>query len=183
VSVEPTVAAAHVRASFPGAPHLVAGRTALIDPFAERSISMPSVRDILAVKGSKVLTVAPGATVMEAVDKMNRNRVGALVVMDGDAVAGIFTERDVLQRVIGFDRGPRDMFVAEVMTADVLCCEPDADVEEVAAVMKERRVRHLPVCADGGLIGMVSIGDVNAHYASNQQAQISFLNEYIYGRA
>jgi CBS domain-containing protein len=144
---------------------------------------MPTVRDILSSKGAKVVTVSPGATVMEAVDKMNRNRIGALVVMDGDTVAGIFTERDVLQRVVGSQRSPRDMFVMEVMTSDVLCCDPDDNMDDVATVMQQRRVRHLPVCESGGLIGMISIGDVNACHASNQEAQISFLNDYIYGRA
>ena len=145
---------------------------------------MPTVQEILSAKGSKVVTVSPGATVMEAVDKMNRNRIGALVVMDGDRVAGIFSERDVLQRVIGVNKDPREMFVAEVMTGDVICCDPDDDVEEVGAVMLDKRVRHVPVCTDdGGLVGMVSIGDVNAYHVSQQQAQISFLSDYIYGRA
>ncbi len=144
---------------------------------------MPTVRDVLQAKGSKVFTVSPGATVMEAVDKMNRNRIGALVVMDGGTVAGMFTERDVLQRVVGLERGPRDILVAEVMTTEVICCNSDQDIEDVAAIMKDRRVRHLPVCDDDELLGMISIGDVSAQFATQQQAQISFLSEYIYGRA
>ncbi|QOV89603.1 CBS domain-containing protein [Humisphaera borealis] len=144
---------------------------------------MPTVRDVLAAKGSKVMTVAPGATVMEAVDKMNRNKIGALVVMDGGSVAGMFTERDVLQRVVGMERGPREMLVGDVMTTEVICCGADEDIEDVAAVMKERRVRHIPVCEQDELIGLISIGDVSAQFASQQQAQISFLSEYIYGRA
>ena len=145
---------------------------------------MSTVRHILSVKGSKVVTSSPGATVKEAVDTMNRHRIGAIVVMDGGSVAGILTERDVLQRVVGGDLVPREAFVADVMTTDVACCRPDDDVEDVATVMKDRRVRHVPVCdEDGGLVGMVSMGDVNAHYVSQQEQQISFLNEYIYGRA
>jgi CBS domain-containing protein len=70
------------------------------------------------------------------------------------------------------------------MTGEVVCCKPDADLDDVAAIMKNRRVRHVPVCdGDGQLVGMVSMGDVNAHNASNQQSTIHFLNEYIYGRA
>jgi len=144
---------------------------------------MPTVRDVLALKGSSVITVSPGATVMEAVDKMNRNKIGALVVMDGGAVMGMFTERDVLQRVVGTERSPRDILVAEVMTAEVISCRPEEDVEDVAATMKERRVRHIPVCEGDDLVGLISIGDVSAQFASQQQAQISFLSEYIYGRA
>lgn len=144
---------------------------------------MPSVKDVLQAKGSKVVTVSPGATVMEAVDKMNRNRIGALVVMDGGTVAGMFTERDVLQRVVGTERSPREILVAEVMTADVICCKSEDDIEDVAGVMKERRIRHLPVCDGEALLGLISIGDVSAQFATQQQAQISFLSEYIYGRA
>lgn len=144
---------------------------------------MHTVADILANKGSAVHSISPGATVLEAIQKMNRHKIGALVVMDGSSVAGMFTERDVLQRVVGAQQRPDQMLVAEVMTADVVCCEPDADINEVAALMKNQRIRHLPVCnGTGTLMGMISIGDVNAHHASAQQAQIHYLNEYIYGR-
>lgn len=143
---------------------------------------MPTVRDVLSAKGSSVVTVAPGATVMEAVDKMNRNKIGALVVMDGGSVVGMFTERDVLQRVVGACHSPRDIHVADVMTTEVICCTPDEDIEDVAAVMKDRRIRHLPVCDGDELLGLISIGDVSAQFASQQQAQITFLSDYIYGR-
>jgi CBS domain-containing protein len=77
-----------------------------------------------------------------------------------------------------------DTKVRDVMTKDVVCCGPNEEVDEVAAVMKNRRIRHLPVCGDGGrLVGMVSIGDINAYNASHQEATIQFLNDYIYGRA
>jgi CBS domain-containing protein len=143
---------------------------------------MPSVRDVLSAKGSKVMTIAPGATVMEAVDKMNGAKIGALVVVDGSSIVGMFTERDVLQRVVGASRDPRELLVGEVMTTNVICCGPDEDIEDVATVMKERRVRHIPVTEGEDLTGMISIGDVSAQFASHQQAQISFLSEYIYGR-
>ncbi|MDB5297523.1 MAG: putative signal-transduction protein containing cAMP-binding and domain, partial [Phycisphaerales bacterium] len=94
---------------------------------------MPLVRDVLREKGSNVLTIPPGATVMEAVDKMNRNKVGGLVVTDGGQILGIFTERDVLKRVVAADRGPREILVGEVMTENVICCGPDQDLDDVAA--------------------------------------------------
>lgn len=144
---------------------------------------MATVRDILADKGTGVYTVEPTATVMEAVERMNHHRIGALVVMDGDRVAGMFTERDVLQRVVGVDRRPHDMLVMEVMTADVVCCRPDDDLDEVAKMMTDRRIRHLPVCRGGLMLqGLISIGDLNAHFATQQMAQISQLNDYVYGR-
>jgi len=144
---------------------------------------MATVQDILERKGGKVFTIDPSATALDAIEKMNHHRIGSLVVMDAGQVAGIFTERDVLKRVAGSDRRPGEILVAEVMTGDVACCAPDADVDEVGALMKERRIRHAPVCGDDGrLVGLISIGDINAHHASAQAATIHFLNDYIYGR-
>ena len=144
---------------------------------------MATIQDILEQKGSKVYTIEPTATVLDAIEKMNHHRIGALVVMDDGHVAGMFTERDVLKRVAGAERRAGEILVAEVMTGDVVCCAPDADVDEVGALMKERRIRHVPVCdGDSRLLGMISIGDINAHHASAQAATIHFLNDYIYGR-
>ena len=144
---------------------------------------MPSVRDVLASKGTQVLSIAPDATVLDAVNLMNAHKVGALVVMDGQGVVGMFTERDVLQRVVGSAKPAAGTLVSEVMTAEVVCCQPSADLEEVSAIMKNRRVRHLPVCnGDGRIQGLISMGDVNAYNASNQEAHLHYLSEYIYGR-
>ena len=144
---------------------------------------MASVQDILSNKSSKVLTTRRDATVLEAINKMNENGVGALVVCDGPNVVGMFTERDVLRKVAVCDRAPTQMFVEEVMTHDVVCTGPKEDVDEVRTVMMNRRIRHLPVCDDEGhLLGLISIGDLNAHEASHREATIHFLNEYIYGR-
>jgi CBS domain-containing protein len=145
---------------------------------------MPTVEDVLAVKGSQVHTVGPTATVLEAIRKMNQHKIGALLVMQGSHVAGIFTERDVLRRVVLSDRPLAELSVAEVMTSDVICVRPETDLDEVSQIMKTKKIRHVPVCDETGqLHGMVSIGDVNAYHASNQEATIHFLHEYIYGRA
>jgi CBS domain-containing protein len=145
---------------------------------------MPTVRSVLASKLQGIESTTPEATVLEAVHQMNEHKIGALVVMDGERVAGIFTERDVLRRVVGDEKNPGTTRVGQVMTSKVVCCEPDADLDEVATLMKNRRIRHVPVCnGDGRLLGMVSIGDINAAYTSDQEATIHFLNEYIYGRA
>ena len=144
---------------------------------------MPMVQDVLATKGNQVHTVSPDATALEAIKRMNQHKIGALLVMDKGQVVGIFTERDVLRRVVGLERSPSEFKVADVMTADVICVEPEADLDEVSSIMKEKKIRHVPVCdGDGKLQGMISIGDVNAHHASNQEATIHFLSEYIYGR-
>ena len=145
---------------------------------------MATVQDILMTKGGTVYSTSSDSMVAEAVHKMNQHKLGALVVMDHGRVIGIFTERDVLRRIVGEDRNPRTTRVAEVMTNEVICCGPEADIEEIGALMQQRRIRHVPVCDDNGkLFGLISIGDVNAFYASHQEAKISFLNEYIFGRA
>ena len=144
---------------------------------------MASVQDILSTKSSKVLTTRRDATVLEAINKMNEHRVGALVVCEGERVVGMFTERDVLRKVAVSDRPPTAVLVDEVMTHEVVCTGPKEDLDEVRTVMKNRRFRHLPVCDDDGhLLGLISIGDLNAFDASHREATIHFLSEYIYGR-
>jgi CBS domain-containing protein len=146
---------------------------------------MPSVMDILADKGMDVYSISPTASVLDATHAMNNKKIGALVVKDGGGrVMGIFTERDVLRRVIAEEKAPSAVRVGDVMTRDVVCCGPEADIDEASRIMRDRRVRHLPVCdGDGTLLGVISIGDLNAYHASTQEAQIHFLNEYVYGRA
>ena len=144
---------------------------------------MPQVRDVIRVKGNHVHAVSPDTTVFDAIVQMNQHKIGAVLVMKREQVVGIFTERDVLRRVIGEERPPRKVTVGEVMTKDIICCEPDTDLEDVATIMKTRKIRHIPVCdGDGKVHGMVSIGDLNAYHTTNQEAQIHFLSEYIYGR-
>jgi CBS domain-containing protein len=148
---------------------------------------MPSVREILAAKEAYVFTVNPNTEVLEAVRKMNQRRIGALVVVDaehrGGRVVGMFTERDVL-RLVGTLQDVAHLHVGEVMTRDVVTITPESDLEEVQEVMKTRRVRHLPVVdKDGYLMGMVSIGDVNAWCVEHQARQLAGMQEYIYGRA
>ena len=145
---------------------------------------MPTARDILRDKKSDVYTIQPQACALDAIAKMNQHKIGALVVMQGDQVIGMFTERDVLRRVVGADRAPAEITVAEVMTGNVVFCEPSTELDAISQIMKERRIRHVPVCDGlGKLLGLISIGDVNATHASTQAQQINYLSEYIYGRA
>jgi CBS domain-containing protein len=144
---------------------------------------MPTVTDLLAEKGSQIVTISPAATVLEAVRRMNEHQIGALVVVHDGRVAGMFTERDVLRRVMAQMQSPLQVTVGEVMTHDVICCPPEMDVEEVSRIMAQQRIRHLPVCDDkGNLRGLISIGDLNAYYSSAQQQTIHHLTDYIYGR-
>jgi CBS domain-containing protein len=145
---------------------------------------MPTIADIISRKGSTVHTISPAATVLDATNKMNQHKLGALVVLSDGQVVGMFTERDVLRRVIGERRDPESTRVADVMTGEVICCSPETDMDEVSQIMQQRRIRHVPVCdAMGRVCGLISIGDVNAYYVMNQEATIEYLNEYIYGRA
>jgi CBS domain-containing protein len=144
---------------------------------------MPTALEILTEKGMNVYSTTPEQTVLEATRRMNQHHIGAMMVMDGERVAGIFTERDVLQRVIGEERQASDISVGEVMTRDVVCCGPDATLEEMSEMMRSRRIRHIPICdEDGKLMGLISIGDINARHATQQSMEIHYLNEYIYGR-
>jgi CBS domain-containing protein len=103
--------------------------------------------------------------------------------MHDGQVVGMFTERDVLRRVVGEQRDPATALVGETMTTEVVCVTPHTELDEVGAIMQSKRIRHVPVCDEhGALLGMVSIGDLNAWRSTNQQATIHYLNEYIYGR-
>jgi CBS domain-containing protein len=145
---------------------------------------MATVREILARKGSHVFTIGPEASVMDAATLMNEHKVGALVVIDdGRGVIGMFTERDVLRRVVGEQRDPVTTRVAEVMTTEVACATPDTTIEEARGAMKNRRIRHLPlVDEDRRLTGLISIGDLNAYETSDHEYTIYMLQEYLYGR-
>ncbi len=145
---------------------------------------MPTVNDILAAKGRSLHTISPETDVLSATRKMNEFQVGALVVEDAARqIAGIFTERDVLRRVVAEQLDPAEITVGQVMTPQVVCIEPTTDLGEVQQVMKTRRIRHLPVVEDGKLLGMISIGDVNGFFARDGQVKVHFLSEYIYGRS
>lgn len=142
---------------------------------------MATLKEILAVKGPTVHTISASRTALEGIVMMNEHRIGALVVTDGGRVAGMFTERDVLRRVVTHERPPAQLAIAEVMTPEVIRGRLEMPVEEASRIMKDRRIRHLPVCDhDGWLLGMVSIGDINAHHASTQETQIQQLQEYVY---
>ena len=145
---------------------------------------MPNAWDVVLNKGSSVYSIDPDSTVFDAVHRMNECKVGALLVLEGDKLVGIFTERDVLRRVLGEERKCRETSVRQVMTSDVICVGPSTDLDEVGAIMQQKRVRHVPVCDSGGaVLGVISIGDINAHHSTHQEAHINYLSEYIYGRA
>lgn len=146
---------------------------------------MATVKDILAIKASRrVHSTGPEATVLDAALLMNEHKIGCLVVMESDQVVGIITERDLLQRVLAQRRDPVQTLVHEVMTSELVCCRPHTTIEEARGVMKNRRIRHLPVVdEERHLDGLVSIGDLNAYENHDHEVTIHVLEEYIYGRA
>ena len=144
---------------------------------------MVKVKDILAQKGGEVFSIDAGTPVLQAARLMSQRRIGALVVMAAGQVTGIFTERDVLNRVVAAGLVPGQTSVGQVMSHEVICCGPETSLDEVHTIFKNRRIRHLPVVDDAGsLVGLISIGDLNAYHAVAQEITIHYLHEYIYGR-
>lgn len=141
------------------------------------------VSSLLREKGRQVYTITAGASVRAAVREMNDKGIGALLVMRRDEPVGIFTERDVLRRVVDAGRDPDATLVADVMTSDLVIVEPSTRIEQAMAVMTEHRCRHLPVIEGGRLVGLVSIGDVTRWASQNQAAVIRSYKEYILGFA
>src|SRR6266851_2573199 len=144
---------------------------------------MATVKDILRIKGSHVLSIGPEASVLDAALLMNEHKIGSLLVMSGGQLIGIITERDILTRVVVPRLDPGETPVVDVMTTEVVCCQPHTSLDEARGVLKNRRIRHLPVVdEDQRLHGLISIGDLNAHDAHDHELTIHVLQEYIYGR-
>jgi len=142
---------------------------------------MSTVQSVLAKKGGQVVTIGVADTALMAATLMNERAIGGLVVLDGGHVVGMFTERDILRRVVAMRRDPAATPVREVMTSPVAYCRRETTLDECRAVMTEKRIRHLPVVDEKGVCGIVTIGDLMAHDVTDQQATIQYLNEYIFG--
>ena len=142
---------------------------------------MKTVRDVLRNKGHEVWSVRPDATLFEALEKMAEKNVGALLVMEGEEVVGIVSERDYARKIILKGRGSKETRVREIMTQDTLYVDPDYRVEECMALMTDEHVRHLPVIEEDRVIGIISIGDVVKEIISEKQFVIEQLEKYIKG--
>ena len=139
---------------------------------------MTSIRQILANK-PEVYVVAPETCVLEALQLMERKNIGALLVMKGERLAGIFSERDYARRMILHGRASHDTAVSEVMTEDVFVITPDANAGECMVHMTERHIRHLPVVEAGSVVGVISIGDVVRAVIDDLRFSINQLESYI----
>jgi CBS domain-containing protein len=141
---------------------------------------MPKVSKLLEKKASNEITgLPPTATVLEAARKMDSRSVGAMLVIDNGRLVGIFTERDLMRRVVVAERDPASVTLEEVMTSPVACANPDTHVDEVRDVIRRQRIRHLPVVDDGKVIGMVSIGDLNRAQHETHEQTIQYLEQFI----
>jgi len=140
-----------------------------------------TVNDILRHKGSQVWSIGPNATVYDAIRMMADKNVGALLVMEGERLVGIISERDYTRKVLLKGRASKDTPVCEIQTTDPLCVTPDHSVEECLRLMTEHRCRHLPVVQDQKVVGLVSIGDLVNWIITQQSHTIRQLEAYITG--
>ena len=142
------------------------------------------IGQILATKGSDVVTIGPQATIAEAVRLLRDKQIGAVVVVEGDGgVSGILSERDVTRGLADKGASLLDMQVSELMTRDVITCAPGDGIEKLMSDMTKGRVRHLPVMQDGRLRGLISIGDLVKHRLEELEAEAHMLHDYIAGGA
>jgi CBS domain-containing protein len=142
---------------------------------------MKTVRDILRDKGHSVWSVAPDATVLEALALMAEKNVGAVLVLAGDRLVGIMSERDYARKVILLGKTSKDTPVSEIMTSRVLYVGADQTIQECMALMTEKHIRHLPVIEGDRVIGVVTIGDMGRAIISDQQFMLAQLEHYITG--
>ncbi|MEZ4593031.1 MAG: CBS domain-containing protein [Chloroflexota bacterium] len=136
------------------------------------------VSTILAKKGNKLITVAPNQSVNEALALMSEYNIGAVVVTENESLVGIFSERDVVRKLV-MEHNFLTQPVANLMTAEVVTCVPQDDLMSVASVMTERRFRHMPVVEEGALLGIISIGDVLKAQRDYYHGQIDTLETQI----
>jgi CBS domain-containing protein len=141
-----------------------------------------TIRHLLEQKGRNVWTIGPDATVLDAVAKMADKDVGSLVVMDGEKLVGIITERHYSRNVVLKGKTSPTTLVREIMETNVIHVRPEQSVELCMALMTDKRVRHLPVVEDTKLIGIVSIGDLLKHIISKNEFALDQLEHYIQGR-
>src|SRR3989454_5778505 len=144
---------------------------------------MKTVTQLLRTKGQQVLSVSPDMPVFEALGVMADKNVGALLVVEGERLVGVFSERDYARKVILKGKSSKDTPVQEIMSSHVLYVRPEQTIEDCMALMTDKRVRHLPVLeGEERVVGVISIGDVVKDIISEQEFMIEQLQNYITGR-
>ena len=142
---------------------------------------MSAVSNLIESKGSDVLTVEPGQTVQEAMVAMGKISAGTAVVMDGDKVVGIMSERDLIRKVVLEGKSVESVKVEEIMTTDLTTVAAQPSLDDCMKLMTDKRVRHLPVMCGDSLCGIVSIGDVVKYLVVEKDFKIKNLESYISG--
>ena len=141
-----------------------------------------SIDTILHHKGSKVWTIAPGATVFEAIQLLAQKNIGALPVVEGDVVVGMFSERDYTRKVALAGKTSQKTLVREIISTNVISGTPQSTIEECMRLMTDKRIRHLPILDGRRLVGVISIGDLVNWIISAQSAAIDQMESYLAGR-
>ena len=142
---------------------------------------MKLVQHLLDSKGDEIISIVQDASVFDAIKLMADRAVGSLLVMDGDELQGIVTERDYARKVIIKGRSSESTPVADIMTTDLVTASPLQSVNDCMNLMSERRIRHLPIVKDGKVVGLISIGDLVQAIISDQKEEIEQLGSYISG--
>ncbi len=142
---------------------------------------MTTVDKLLKAKGNEIWSIAPDSSVFEALEMMAEKNVGGLLILEDDKLVGIFTERDYARKLILKGRFSKDTKVSDLMTKNILYVEADNTIEDCMTLMTSKRIRHLPVLENGGLIGVLTIGDLVKQIISEQQTTINQLENYISG--
>jgi CBS domain-containing protein len=137
------------------------------------------IADILRRKGSTVVTIGADAPVRELIASLAEHKIGALVVVEGGRTIGIVSERDVVRSLHRIGTRVLEVSVSELMTSEVISCQPSDSVDDIGSIMTERRVRHMPVMTEGQLAGIVTIGDVVAARISDLEQTRGQLENYI----
>jgi CBS domain-containing protein len=141
-----------------------------------------TIDTILHHKAASVWTISPNATVFEAIQLLAQKNIGALPVVEGDKVIGMFSERDYTRKVALAGKTSQKTLVREIISTDVVSATPHHTIEDCMRLMTEKRIRHLPILADGKMVGLISIGDLVNWIISAQNATISQMESYLAGR-
>jgi CBS domain-containing protein len=136
---------------------------------------------ILSQKSGEIFSISPGATVFQAIEMLDQKNVGALLVMEGNQLVGMFSERDYTRKVVLRGKRSRETTVSEIMSTDLKLTTPQDGVESCLRLMTDKRIRHLPVMQDNKVIGIISIGDLVKCVIATQSAAIAHLESYISG--
>ena len=143
---------------------------------------MVTVKQLLDEKGTSVWSTSPATSVFDALKVMAEKNVGALIVTDGQKLAGMISERDYARKVALLGRNSRELSVKEIMSTNVIHVSPSDSIEQCMELMTNAHIRHLPVVQNGALLGLISIGDVVRRVIEEQRSTITHLEDYITGR-